>query len=112
YEVMDAMDRLQWRLENTPGVQSTASLVTVSKLATRARSEEHTSELQSRENLVCRLLLEKKNWEAVCRTTIRVSLRSCTLRSKRTTCCFISLDSWTFWWSTLSYTTLFRSPMR
>src|SRR5690606_41581803 len=27
---------------------------------TRCRSEEHTSELQSRENLVCRLLLEKK----------------------------------------------------
>src|SRR5271165_7424300 len=25
------------------------------------RSEEHTSELQSRENIVCRLLLEKKN---------------------------------------------------
>src|SRR5690606_42016342 len=29
-------------------------------LATEKRSEEHTSELQSRENLVCRLLLEKK----------------------------------------------------
>src|SRR5690606_39405646 len=28
---------------------------------TTFRSEEHTSELQSRENLVCRLLLEKKN---------------------------------------------------
>src|SRR5690606_40709865 len=28
---------------------------------TAPRSEEHTSELQSRENLVCRLLLEKKN---------------------------------------------------
>src|SRR5690606_41921569 len=28
--------------------------------ATHSRSEEHTSELQSRENLVCRLLLEKK----------------------------------------------------
>src|SRR5436309_8580180 len=28
------------------------------------RSEEHTSELQSRENLVCRLLLEKKNTNA------------------------------------------------
>src|SRR2546422_6278123 len=27
----------------------------------RARSEEHTSELQSRLHLVCRLLLEKKN---------------------------------------------------
>src|SRR3712207_7635499 len=29
-----------------------------------ARSEEHTSELQSRQYLVCRLLLEKKNWDA------------------------------------------------
>src|SRR5690606_42138257 len=29
-------------------------------LPTNKRSEEHTSELQSRENLVCRLLLEKK----------------------------------------------------
>src|SRR5688572_2663767 len=28
----------------------------------RVRSEEHTSELQSQSNLVCRLLLEKKNW--------------------------------------------------
>src|SRR5690606_41205176 len=27
------------------------------------RSEEHTSELQSREKLVCRLLLEKKNFQ-------------------------------------------------
>src|SRR2546430_5672843 len=27
-----------------------------------ARSEEHTSELQSQSNLVCRLLLEKNNW--------------------------------------------------
>src|SRR5256886_12914042 len=30
------------------------------KFAARARSEEHTSELQSQSNLVCRLLLEKK----------------------------------------------------
>src|SRR2546427_4506879 len=29
-----------------------------------ARSEEHTSELQSQSNLVCRLLLEKKNERA------------------------------------------------
>src|SRR3712207_8390238 len=28
------------------------------------RSEEHTSELQSRQYLVCRLLLEKKNYHA------------------------------------------------
>src|SRR3712207_7557111 len=33
-----------------------------SKIQSRfARSEEHTSELQSRQYLVCRLLLEKKN---------------------------------------------------
>src|SRR5690606_40049608 len=31
---------------------------------TRHRSEEHTSELQSRENLVCRLLLEKKHQQS------------------------------------------------
>src|SRR6266536_3699389 len=30
------------------------------RLLTRSRSEEHTSELQSRVDLVCRLLLEKK----------------------------------------------------
>src|SRR5450432_3091112 len=33
----------------------------------RYRSEEHTSELQSRSDLVCRLLLEKKNDVAVAR---------------------------------------------
>src|SRR5690606_41245213 len=32
----------------------------ISLSPTKSRSEEHTSELQSRENLVCRLLLEKK----------------------------------------------------
>src|SRR3712207_8434144 len=35
--------------------------------AALSRSEEHTSELQSRQYLVCRLLLEKKN---TCRTQI------------------------------------------
>src|SRR5690606_41235672 len=35
------------------------------------RSEEHTSELQSRENLVCRLLLEKKK-----ESTIQALLRT------------------------------------
>src|SRR5436305_9045639 len=33
-------------------------------LSPAARSEEHTSELQSRPHLVCRLLLEKKKQEA------------------------------------------------
>src|SRR2546430_12948190 len=40
----------------------------ICRISTRAgtatpRSEEHTSELQSQSNLVCRLLLEKKNKE-------------------------------------------------
>src|SRR5690606_41787002 len=33
------------------------------RVVASGRSEEHTSELQSRENLVCRLLLEKKKTE-------------------------------------------------
>src|SRR5690606_39329553 len=40
-----------------PSVES----MRLSSSGTKSRSEEHTSELQSRENLVCRLLLEKKN---------------------------------------------------
>src|SRR5207302_1397765 len=45
------------RTNNTP-----SQLALQAKIAAleNARSEEHTSELQSRENLVCRLLLEKK----------------------------------------------------
>src|SRR5690606_41142905 len=44
--------------------------------AWRARSEEHTSELQSRENLVCRLLLEKKKKSMMMRD-ILVCLEFC-----------------------------------
>src|SRR5689334_24378268 len=48
-----------------PGVVGGISLI----LAFLAlRSEEHTSELQSQFHLVCRLLLEKKNWERPTRT--------------------------------------------
>src|SRR3712207_8758969 len=36
-----------------------------------SRSEEHTSELQSRQYLVCRLLLEKKNKKHIHNTTTR-----------------------------------------
>src|SRR5436309_8845647 len=41
------------RVANGVDAESVAALLP-------SRSEEHTSELQSRENLVCRLLLEKK----------------------------------------------------
>src|SRR5690606_39795784 len=40
--------------------QQTVAELGQSHLLLTSRSEEHTSELQSRENLVCRLLLEKK----------------------------------------------------
>src|SRR2546422_7815861 len=45
----------QQRPEHGPGEHAERERATV------ARSEEHTSELQSRLHLVCRLLLEKKN---------------------------------------------------
>src|SRR5436309_4936603 len=41
-------------------LKSSKLAVPVCDRAGAIRSEEHTSELQSRENLVCRLLLEKK----------------------------------------------------
>src|SRR5690349_22660845 len=40
---------------------SESKLSTGESVLSKARSEEHTSELQSRRDLVCRLLLEKKN---------------------------------------------------
>ncbi|WP_404361700.1 RND family transporter [Marinobacter sp.] len=39
YEVLRAMDRLQWELQNTPGVQSSVSLADVSKIVTKALNE-------------------------------------------------------------------------
>src|SRR5690606_39762941 len=53
------MVRSHW-LYSTWRQASVLSLKFVQELARLLRSEEHTSELQSRENLVCRLLREKK----------------------------------------------------
>src|SRR3712207_8145994 len=48
-------------LELSPAYeQEGARLLDETGMAGRVRSEEHTSELQSRQYLVCRLLLEKK----------------------------------------------------
>src|SRR5690349_22514837 len=46
-----------WASKRPPGLLDTQK--------TPVRSEEHTSELQSRRELVCRLLLEKKNGNAM-----------------------------------------------
>src|SRR2546430_11206101 len=52
-----------------PGVAVAArpqvNAVAAALVVREARSEEHTSELQSQSNLVCRLLLEKKKTEYV-----------------------------------------------
>src|SRR2546430_5627196 len=46
---------------STPHIRATRSACRPAQFTSRpARSEEHTSELQSQSNLVCRLLLEKK----------------------------------------------------
>src|SRR2546422_6551029 len=46
-------------------VTTTASAGSAQAVGPAARSEEHTSELQSRLHLVCRLLLEKKKKSSV-----------------------------------------------
>src|SRR2546427_1416713 len=46
------------------------------KVYVHSRSEEHTSELQSQSNLVCRLLLEKKNRPRVAQVDDQVAGRS------------------------------------
>src|SRR2546430_11836981 len=47
-----------------------------SRTAPRSRSEEHTSELQSQSNLVCRLLLEKKKKTQILYTPTLASART------------------------------------
>src|SRR2546426_4677498 len=58
--------RSPWRvsrmLTSTPTVMKTSARVCAASATSSSRSEEHTSELQSPCNLVCRLLLEKKNY--------------------------------------------------
>src|SRR5438046_6271450 len=50
--------------------------------STRARSEEHTSELQSLTNLVCRLLLEKKKKVKITGPTISEYIMKCLSQQK------------------------------
>src|SRR5258706_9941525 len=56
-----AHDSLLWRCVTKAIHSGTASRKHKKGRPARSRSEEHTSELQSLTNLVCRLLLEKKN---------------------------------------------------
>src|SRR3712207_6984284 len=49
-----------WRIDTTPPDTVLDSVPSSPTTNSTPRSEEHTSELQSRQYLVCRLLLEKK----------------------------------------------------
>src|SRR5579872_1727619 len=63
---------------STRGITSTSGRSTRSRpVSSPGRSEEHTSELQSRPHLVCRLLLEKKKAQALatCGCTLGGHLR-------------------------------------
>src|SRR2546430_3264983 len=63
-------------LSSTP-LRNQPIVATATALASRKmppRSEEHTSELQSQSNLVCRLLLEKKKKMNVSSHTLRVDV--------------------------------------
>src|SRR3712207_8828649 len=57
----------RWRRRPCGGgpAERSGTGTTVGTAPRQPRSEEHTSELQSRQYLVCRLLLEKKNKKAV-----------------------------------------------
>src|SRR5258708_22835393 len=56
----------------------------------RSRSEEHTSELQSPDHLVCRLLLEKKN-DATSAGTFRAALATRLVRHAPSACATVRL---------------------
>src|SRR2546430_9628507 len=56
--VIQARRRIEW--QKPDGVDAEIADVVELGYQSRERSEEHTSELQSQSNLVCRLLLEKK----------------------------------------------------
>src|SRR3712207_6952216 len=53
--------RTRWELKNVNSFSFVARGIEAAVREQVARSEEHTSELQSRQYLVCRLLLEKNN---------------------------------------------------
>src|SRR5690606_39558649 len=58
-EVQKELEKAK-KAEETEVIEEDSANVEAEVTPESSRSEEHTSELQSRENLVCRLLLEKK----------------------------------------------------
>src|SRR2546428_8833652 len=78
FHVGEVLDQ-EYGLVQTFGIPMTAELISKQyseqrRSVVEKRSEEHTSELQSRSDLVCRLLLEKKKKETASRSK-RCSVR-------------------------------------
>src|SRR3712207_6949159 len=69
--------RPETRKRGEPGERLPATPAEVRR--TRQRSEEHTSELQSRQYLVCRLLLEKKKKKVMNHLSSRHNNTNCKL---------------------------------
>src|SRR2546429_6670226 len=65
-------DQLGERLAKAAGADFSGPIVAREVPKQRRRSEEHTSELQSRLHLVCRLLLEKKKTVLMITVTCRM----------------------------------------
>src|SRR2546430_8928028 len=60
-EIGTDKDHVHFLVQSVPSYSPTKIVKIIKSLTAREiRSEEHTSELQSQSNLVCRLLLEKK----------------------------------------------------
>src|SRR2546430_851732 len=57
----------------SPGGPAASGRSRTGRTCGRRRSEEHTSELQSQSNLVCRLLLEKKNRRHIAISSLRTA---------------------------------------
>src|SRR5260370_27745266 len=81
--IIDLGDALSFAIDDCqPGVSRasvellvflTQLIVALRQVEIKSRSEEHTSELQSHLNLVCRLLLEKKKTTSTGRSGPRVA---------------------------------------
>src|SRR5256886_11531495 len=85
-----------WPLSFTPpNGESAAAIVTalMPTIPASIRSEEHTSELQSQSNLVCRLLLEKKRTLPSWRRRTVSAANGSPLHSRAGAACLRAFDS-------------------
>src|SRR3712207_7233116 len=65
FAMADTSQRLGVRVSILERVRTAGGVARIRSAPGKGRSEEHTSELQSRQYLVCRLLLEKKNFNSL-----------------------------------------------